>query len=75
MKVRILATLAVVGSAAALSGCVSFGNTHALITPVGVAGIHFFKPAPDARDIDLPPQRNPDLVAATRKPDARDEET
>lgn len=33
------------GLAAGVSGCVSYGNTHALITPVGVAGYHTFKPA------------------------------
>jgi hypothetical protein len=51
---------------AALSGCVSLGNTHALVTPVGAVGYHTFKPrnAPNPnvpRDIRL---NWPDRVAA-----------
>jgi hypothetical protein len=67
MTVRFIFALAVLCGATALSGCVSVGNTHALITPVGVAGFHTFKPAPNDRDILLPPQRNPDRIAATRE--------
>lgn len=57
---------AVVAPMALLSGCVSYGNTHALITPVGVAGYHSFKPADPARDIQLPEQRDPNQIAAAR---------
>ncbi|MFC4307477.1 hypothetical protein ACFPN2_00145 [Steroidobacter flavus] len=63
MKVR---TLNIVGSvfiAAALSGCVSYGNTHALITPVGAVGYHKFKPENTAPQ--LPP--SPDRVAAIQE--------
>lgn len=41
---RLFHTAAIVSFAAAMSGCVSYGNTHALVTPVGVAGYHTFKP-------------------------------
>jgi uncharacterized protein YjlB len=68
-------TLAVVSLTGALGGCVSFGNTDALITPVGVAGIHSFKPSDTARDINLPPQRQPDQVAANRERAEQEEET
>lgn len=66
MKVRFTMTLAIVSFAAALSGCVSYGNTHALLTPVGVAGYHSFKPSNTARDIQLPEHRNPDRIAANK---------
>jgi hypothetical protein len=66
MKVRFTTTLAIVSFAAALSGCVSYGNTHALITPVGGIGYHSFKPSDTARDIRLPEQRNPDRIAANK---------
>jgi hypothetical protein len=62
MKVRLLSMLGVVSIAAALSGCVSYGNTHALITPLGVAGYHKFKPDNTAPAVPQPP--NPDRVAA-----------
>ena len=72
MKVRLFHTAAIVSFAAALSGCVSHGNTHALVTPVGVAGYHTFKPDvvdPNApRDIRLSQQRAAlERVAATNK--------
>lgn len=58
---RLINTVAIVSFAAALSGCVSYGNTHALVTPVGVAGYHTFKPDvvdPNTpRDIRLSQQR------------------
>lgn len=61
MKVRFFKTFGFVAFAAALSGCVSYGNTHALVTPVGVAGYHTFKPDvvdPNTpRDIRLSQQR------------------
>jgi hypothetical protein len=58
--------VAMAGLTAGLSGCVSYGNSHALITPVGVAGYHTFKPANTARDIRLPEQRDPNQIAAAR---------
>lgn len=66
MKVRFTTTLAIVSSAAALSGCVSYGNTHALITPVGAVGYHSFKPSNTTRDIQLPEPSNPDRIAANK---------
>jgi hypothetical protein len=76
MKVRFTTTLAIVSFAAALSGCVSYGNTHALLTPVGVAGYHSFKPSDTARDIQLPEQRNPDRIAANKAAqEQKDDET
>ena len=75
MKVRLAMTVAVVSLTGALGGCVSFGNTDALITPVGVAGIHSFKPSDSARDINLPPQKNPDRVAANQQRERQDDET
>ena len=76
MKVRIVTTLAVVSFAAALSGCVSYGNTHALLTPVGVVGYHSFKPSNTARDINLPEQKNPDRIAANKAAqEQKDDET
>ena len=65
MKVflKFVASAAVIGS---LGGCVTYGNTHALITPVGVAGYHSFKPAQGTRDIQLPEQRDPDRIAAVK---------
>jgi hypothetical protein len=78
MKVRfktslVISSLAALSAATALSGCVSVGRTHALITPVGVAGVHSFKPAPNGRDIRLPPQQDPDRVAAIREQAAQDD--
>lgn len=64
MKVRLITSLAIVSFAASTSGCVSYGNTHSLITPLGVAGVHSFKPSDTAREIRLPAQKNPDRVAA-----------
>lgn len=81
MRLRQLVCSAAVaaGLAAGLSGCVSYGNTHALITPVGVAGYHTFKPAnAPVRDIQLPPQqRDPNQIAAVKakKEQAADNET
>ena len=59
------AMMVTIVSCAALSGCVTYGNTHALITPIGVAGVHSFKPSDNARNIRLPKQSEPDQVAAT----------
>lgn len=58
MKIRLLSLVAVVSIAAALSGCVSSGNTHALITPLGVAGYHKFKPENTAPVVPPPPNLN-----------------
>jgi len=67
--------LAVVGASlvAGVSGCVSYGDTHALITPVGVAGYHTFKPkGQGSRDIQLPPeQRDPNQIAAAKAKEAQ----
>lgn len=67
-QLRVSSGLAIVSLAAALSGCVSYGNTHALITPVGAVGYHTFKPDNRAtpRDINLP---QPDRVATTNDKD------
>lgn len=65
MKIRLLQMVGVVSVAAALSGCVTNGNTHALITPVGVAGYHKFKPENTAPV--PPPLPNVDRVAATNE--------
>ena len=43
MKLRMLVMVSLI---AVLSGCVSFGQTDMLVTPVGVAGIHSFAPPP-----------------------------
>jgi hypothetical protein len=45
-----------------MSGCVSYGHTHALLTPVGVAGYHTFKP--DNTMPPVPSRPNPDGIAA-----------
>ncbi len=37
------------------AGCVSYGNTHALITPLGVAGYHKFRPQNTALVCPPPP--------------------
>lgn len=65
MKIRsLMSALAVIAMVTALGGCVSYGNTYALITPVGAAGYHIFKP----KRVDTPrndqfPQ-TPDRIAA-----------
>lgn len=66
MKVPVLKVVSWAAVAAALSGCVSYGNTHALITPIGVAGYHTFKPSQGARDIQLPQERDPNRIAAAK---------
>jgi hypothetical protein len=75
VKSRLLKITAVVSFASALvgglSGCVTYGNTHALITPVGVAGYHTFKPSQPVRDINLPEQRNADKIAAVKALEAQ----
>lgn len=69
MKLRMIKNVAIVSlvftAGAALSGCVSYGNTHALVTPVGAIGYHTFKPdhTTTPRNIELP--RTPDRIAAT----------
>ena len=67
MKVRSLSVLGIVSIAAALSGCVSYGNTHALVTPLGVAGYHKFKPENTAPVV--PPRPNPDRMTAANQQD------
>lgn len=67
-------TLAIVCVGAALSGCVSYGgNTHALLTPIGVVGYHTFKP-PGAERVVPPELKLPDRVAATNQQPAQPEE-
>jgi hypothetical protein len=77
----VCSAIVVGGLAAGLGGCVSYGNTHALLTPVGVAGYHTFKPANAPRnvppDIQLQQDRDPNRIAAAKdepKP-AADNET
>lgn len=84
MKMRpmklVCSAVVMAGLAAGLSGCASYGNTHALLTPIGVAGYHTFKPANAPRnvpDIQLQQDRDPNRIAATKdqpKP-AADNET
>ena len=62
MKLRLLNLVGIVCIAAALTGCVSYGNTHALITPLGVAGYHKFKPENNAPAVPQP--GSPDQVVA-----------
>jgi hypothetical protein len=59
----VLNIVGLISMAVVMSGCVSYGNTHALITPVGVAGYHKFKPQNTAPA--LPP--SPDQVAAIQQ--------
>lgn len=66
MKIPVLKIVSCAAVAAALSGCVHYGNTHALITPVGVAGYHTFKPAQGEREIPLPQQRDPNRIVAAK---------
>ena len=67
MNIRLSNGLAIISLAVALSGCVSYGSTHALVTPVGVVGYHKFKPdnTSTPRDINLPEQRS--RIAATNE--------
>lgn len=65
MKIRLSNVVGIVSIAAALSGCVSYGNTHALITPLGVAGYHKFKPENSAPVVPPPP--NPDRMTASHQ--------
>ena len=82
MKMRlsklVFSAMVLTGLTAGVSGCVSYGNTHALITPVGVAGYHTFKPAnAPARDIQLPDQDDPNRIAnaKAKEEQAADNET
>jgi len=70
--VKLVSSAAVaIGLTAALSGCVSYGDTHALLTPIGVAGYHSFKPANAPRnvppEIQLQQDRDPNRIAATKE--------
>ena len=82
MKMRSLklvcSAMVLAGLTAGVSGCVSYGNTHALITPVGVAGYHTFKPAnAPGRDVQMPDQRDPNRIAdaKAKEEQAADNET
>ena len=73
MKVRssIVMTLGVSALCATLAGCINLPQTKALITPVGVVGVHSFAPQPQApRSTDFE-QR----VAQQRVHTAEDEQT
>ena len=76
---KLAGSAAVIAGTAGLGGCVSYGNTHALLTPIGVAGYHSFKPAntQPARDIKLPEQRDPNRIAdaKAKEEQAADNET
>lgn len=65
--VRAATSLAIVCFGAMLGGCVSYGNTHALLTPIGVVGYHSFKP-PGVEQVRPPELKIPDRVAATPQP-------
>jgi len=55
MKLRLLVVpCAITAFAVSLGGCVSYGQTRMLVTPVGVAGIHKF----------APPNKTPDTLPA-----------
>ena len=81
MKMRSLklvcSAMVLTGLAAGVSGCVSYGNTHALLTPVGVAGYHSFKPAntAPAREIQIPRDPNQIADAKAKEQQAADNET
>ena len=67
---KLVGSTAVLTAVMGLSGCVSYGNTHALLTPVGIAGYHTFKPANAPRnvppDIQLQQDRDPNRIAAAK---------
>lgn len=69
MKTRLMNGLLAVALGTALSGCVSYGNTHALVTPVGAIGYHSFKPEhrTQQREIKLPEHSAPDQIAAVNE--------
>jgi hypothetical protein len=80
LKKLVCSATAVAALTAGVSGCVSYGNTHALLTPVGVAGYHTFKPANaprNPREIQLPEQRDPNRIAnaKAKQEQAADSET
>ena len=80
MKMRLLklvcSAAVITGVTGGLSGCVSYGNTHALLTPVGVVGYHSFKPenAP-ARDLQMPRDPNQIADAKAKEEQKADNET
>lgn len=49
MKLRMLLVPCAIGL---LSGCISYGKTGVLVTPIGVAGIHNFGPPKSAKTPD-----------------------
>jgi hypothetical protein len=67
---KLVGSAAVLTAVTGLGGCVSYGNTHALLTPVGIAGYHTFKPANAPRnvppDIQLQQDRDPNRIAAAK---------
>ena len=74
---RLVTTAMIVSFAAALSGCVSYGNTHALVTPIGGIGYHSFKPQNQSTPRDIRFPASPDRVAQAPAPApiARDDES
>jgi len=73
----VCSTVVLTALTAGISGCVSYGNTHALLTPVGVAGYHSFKPAntAPAREIEIPRDPNQIADAKAKQEPAADNET
>ena len=61
MKLRMLIVPCAV---AALSGCLSYGKTGVLVTPIGVAGIHNFGPPKSAKT----PDEMERIARATERP-------
>lgn len=60
MKARSISNAVAACSFAMLCGCVSVGQTHMLVTPVGAAGIHSFAPPPspdNLKQLDSTAQR------------------
>ena len=58
MNSRKLQVISAMALSIALAGCISTPQTKALITPVGVIGVHSFAPpAPQPRTIDFMEQR------------------
>lgn len=60
---RLVTTALVVSLTAALSGCVSYGGTHAFVTPIGGVGYHSFKPENQSTPRDIRFPASPDRVA------------
>jgi len=57
-----------VAAALSLTGCVSYGQTGVLFTPLGVAGIHTFAPPKKSPDDIGEAQKNAERVAKATEP-------